>query len=225
MPKLTAQEFADLCEMGTNQLSISINRDKKVVVKDDLIDTDNPVNKQFLEKRKITNERAAARGKAPFVPKHAGKKISAAKTPPQAKTPTATPATTKKNTTAPDPGEYGHSKELERLRVANAELERQKRLLDLEKKRGETIPVELFRGLLKQNNQMYIRAFQQSLERVVDRVGIKYKASAADQAEMRKTVIGEINTGVKAAHKEILSQIKLIVSEYSDTKERGERAL
>lgn len=260
MPNLTRQEFADMCEMGTNQLSVSIDRDHKVVVGNDgLIDPGNAVNKQFIEKRKVLIARRLAKGGKPFVPSHKGlksakkhdvvmvptkaassgkkkavvakKKVSAPKKAATAKKSVQKPGqkagqknkkTTKKPPSATD---FGYSAEVERLKAENAELEKQKRELDLEKKRGETIPVGLVSGFIKEYTRSINKSFETTTNRIIGRFSLKYKVTAVDQAQMRKVVVEEINKGIGIAHKELTGRIKKIVAEYSDTRERGERLL
>lgn len=256
MDNLSRQEFADMCEMGTNQLSVSIDRDHKVVVgSDGLIDTGNAVNKQFIEKRKVLIARRLAKGGKPFIPSYKGlksakkpdvvkvptkaassgkkkavvakKKVSAPKKAATAKKPGQKAGQKNKKTTKkpPSPTDFGYSAEVERLKAENAELEKQKRELDLEKKRGETIPVGLVSGFIKEYTRSINKSFETTTNRVIGRFSLKYKVNAVDQAQMRKVVVEEINKGIGIAHKELTGRIKKIVADYSDTRERGERLL
>jgi hypothetical protein len=222
MPLYSKKEFAVLCGMkDASQLRVSITRDKKVIVGDSgLIDSQHPVNKIFVEHRKVVMGRNKAKG----APTKQAEDLTADDMAEQLDREISGLEDQKATMKAKGGDTFGYAAELERLKTEIAKRELIKRDIDIEKKRGETMPVELFMAMLRQYNQSNNRSFRRALDQVVSRFSIKYKLSIADQAEMRKIVVEEVNTAIDNSTKEVKSKIKDMVTEYSQTRERGERA-
>lgn len=224
MAKYTTKEFAALCNIKTNYLSVKINRDKAVVVgADGLIDDQNDMNRRFLEK---------IFGRMDMVPKNMP-------IPPQT-------AKSKKAKQDDEDSEDGESAiatledllndpnrnslpypELERiykyLQGKKIEEDIKKTKIEISKKKGEVLPYDLIKPLFTMHNQSILTEFKNTTDETLRSVAHRYKIPISEVAAIKGDWIAAINTAIANAIKLSVKSVSGIVQEYSDKKGVGQR--
>jgi len=214
MPLFTKKQFATMCDMPTNRLSIYIGRNK-VQLTDDLIDSDLEINKYFLEKHAVNS-----------VPQQQNPEKK-----PQAKS-------TKKDsqsnnsdasgTINTDPSQKSSLFALDqRLKVLEAKKrEKEIELLNIkeQKLRGEAIPTDLVKIIFGQHFKSIGTTFKNATETIITNIGKKKALNVNEIAELRSVLNGILNDAISESIQESKKNIKNIVEEYSVKRGVGERA-
>jgi hypothetical protein len=221
MPKYSKKDFAKLCGIKTNNLCTYINRGKVICV-NDVIDIDDETNLYFYEKRKAgaiekhtelpdpeeikLNERVAEK---------TGKETQAkfdypVEDPPESK-----------GTLSQSSHLDNKQKEedLKKTRMQN-ELMQAK----VEKIRGESIPTVLAKNMMLQHSKSITTAFKNGIESFLITIQKMKGLDLEEMATMRKELIEMINKGVTESIEESKLAIDMIVEDYSNQKDVGERA-
>ena len=210
MALLSKKEVAKKCGWQTNKLSTYISRGK-VVVKNDRIDTEDDVNRAFLEKYSIHDLDAL-----PQLESYTKQKTNSRSN----------------NTQEEDPGSIEED-DLPPLSISNrrymhlkaVKTERENALLKLkeEKIRGEVIPSDLVKPLFLMHNNSMVHAFKNLIDEEQRRLVKRYGINVNEAADMRSRIIEGINEAMKKATKSTTSNISNIIKEYAVKKGVGER--
>ena len=197
MAFLTKREFSMACGMETNQLAVNIKRGE-VIVKDKYIDTDDPTNAAFMEKRvakgKVKQLTQIGLAAQPVVPK--------------------------------DPSIPSYEESEQRVKYFDAlkrEKEVEKLQLDIQKKRGEVIPSELIPPVILQHNQSIITAMKNEFDDWLRNHAKKYDLGTNEIAEIRTQAVGWINNGMTKATAMSVRAVENIVRDYQEKRGVGER--
>lgn len=210
MAKIPKKEFAELCGLTTGNLGNYIKRGHVVCVHD-LIDTTNPTNLRFLEKRSA--------------------KDKADKQPAEGQKPKKTTAAQPKGKEIPDiedltPEEVPSYEESERklkyLDTLKREKEIEKLQIDIDKKKGVVVPSELIKPVFLQHNQNIVQEFKNTADEIVRTFSKKHSLGANEVAEIKGELVACINSAIKKAVHASISQVKNIINEHSIKKEVGE---
>jgi hypothetical protein len=208
MPKLTKKQFADLCGMPTNRLAIYIQR-KKIEVEDNEIDINNEHNRLFLEKY--------AKKESYVSPKKEKKKPE----------PTVI-INLEPETISETPKE--------RTNLTLTQLEREKKLADLqkvevdtriaklreEKLMGQNIPTELVKGVVSQMSKSFVSKFKDGAENILISVSKMKGLSNEEMAKLRGELVAIINESIKSSVNDCKKQVSTIVATYSNSRGVGE---
>jgi len=106
--------------------------------------------------------------------------------------------------------------EYKETQIALNEIKRQK----LE---AELVPTDLIRSLFARNAKSITTAFHQELDTYITRLQARLKLSSEEVSKMRKEVIETTNKAIEDATSQSKDDLKKIVEEYSNKRERGER--
>lgn len=189
-------EFAKMCGIGPSAITNAINRGQ---LKDDngRIDTSLPINYDYMM---IARARNGLSDLVPDNPSSVLSKIKAAQSEP-----------VEKKTASDSDGAY--------------DLERKKKLADLEKKnvdiriallteqrlKGESIPTQLVRELINQLSKSFLESYRDKSEQLVINISHKNKLSAERTAEMKGELIKAINKSHDDAITEAITGLKSIL--------------
>lgn len=239
MPLVSRKEFAELCGDPVPKINVWIGRDKLVLHPADkkLMDTEDPLNKAFIEARQVFN---AAKGnpKEEKQPKEPKKKlkfvdIEGVRAPGRPK---------KGNEKRVNPAEiqkkerqlaeqHNISKlrldqdmQKKALEIENLELEREKRKLELQKKAGELMPVDLVMGVLKRHADSINKSFEKGIESLV--TSMTHTLAHGNQVVygkylgMAKQTLSDC---IIKAGKSADEEVSILVDEFSQTLGRGQR--
>jgi len=178
--KHSKKKFASLCGIETKNLSVYIGR-KKVIVENDLIDDSDPANRLFIEKCKLR------------VPKIK---------------------------TVPAKGKSRSVKESKNSLLMSAEakaeldlLKRQNEIdlqkLEIQKKRGELVPVEGIASLLIVHSESIKVAYMDGSENLLNRISQKKQLTSTERSDLGKElkviVNNAIDQAIAASKKTLLS--------------------
>ncbi len=208
MPLYNKKGFSTLTGINNKDISIYKKRQKivyAIVEGKEMIDSEDPINQAFIEERIIA---MAKKGK-----------------PAQAK-PTASPSGNS-DESAPA-GESGGSiydlvEEKKRLDVEIAKREIVKRDIDIEKKRGEVIPVSPIENIVFKYKQYLITQQKIAYEAFLNEIGQKYAMLGEDISYFRGRFIKGINSSFATADTDFNHNLDIILQEFSIKRGVGER--
>jgi hypothetical protein len=206
MALLSKKEFAQQCNIETKALSVQISRGK-VIVENDLIDTNNDKNRAFLEK-------------------YMGRDREIDKLPPKEPT-----KTIKTSSNEPEDGKDDSNipsfTESERLLKHLDTQKRQKEIekleIDISKKRGEVIPSDLVKPIFLQHNQSIVTEFKNAADDFIRTISKKKALSVNETAEIRGKLVEIINQAMNKATTASVKAVDVIISDFSEKRGVGER--
>lgn len=197
MARFTQKEFADECGVGTNYLSTYKRGGYINVSEDGTIDSEDPVNARFLEKR----IGRAQRQKEEREEKKAVDPITGGALP-----------------------EYEESERLVKFWDSKKrEKEVEKLQIEIDKKKGEVIPSELIIPLFLQHNKSIVTSFNNVCNAILSEYAKKKDFSPEETSDMRGRMIASINEGIRDAQNLTKAVVKSIIEEYADKRGVGER--
>jgi hypothetical protein len=212
MAYVSIQEFGDLIGKSHYWVHQYIKRGK-IIKSGEHIDTNYIVNEAFLKKWQSGTVKASAnpRGRRskevdesapPEIPKQ-----KLFKPPPE----------------PPKPSGFEMDAELKefelRKKKADAELAEEK----LRKVRGEVIPSDLIKSVFERYSRSAHMAFKNAAENLLQEIQQLSGLSNKEMADLRSRIIPITNEGIKEAFETALSEVDLIVDEYSQKRGIGEK--
>jgi hypothetical protein len=208
MALLTKKEFAHMCGMEQSSLWVYANQRKEIEIDGDYVDTDNPTNQRFLEKR-------VAKGKSKAVLNTMDLNTS----------PVYIPRTsTDKNPKLENIPEYAESEQLVKYwDSVKREKEVEKLQIEIDKKRGEVIPSDLMPPIVLQHNQSIITAIKNQQEEWLRKIGKRHNLTVLEVADAKSELIGWINEAMKKATRLTVSSLDNIVQDYAEKRGIGQR--
>ncbi|HXP50681.1 MAG TPA: hypothetical protein VN922_12035 [Bacteroidia bacterium] len=207
----TREEFALKCGLSKSNLFNYITRGN-VILNGELIDDTNEKNKSFLEKRKakakqVSNEKQT-------------KVIEAAGQPPQIETDEAT------QNEVPLPNQtYSESeRQLKYQDVLKRQKENEKLELEIKKKQGELIPVEMVKSIVVSLTENVKIAWTDATDDMIIHISAKYHLTREDAAELKIKQNSILNKAVDKYVDTTKKSLKRIQQEYSEKKNVGEHS-
>lgn len=207
------KEFAELCGMVTNALSVYIKRGK-VILSGEFVDGELLQNKEFLKK---------------WSEKNGVKQPVAIDINPDIKTKEPKIDKPKRINNESDDGYaspgglYALDKEKKTLDIEKTAEEIQLLKVKNEKARAVVVPTELVKALFSQHTKSILVEFSNSVDNIITKISKKKALSNNEVAEIRKELIEEINIAVDKSIDESKKNIKNLMNEYSEKKGVGER--
>lgn len=204
MAFLSKREFASVCSITTKDLAVYIRR-TKIIVKNDQIDTNDPVNAAFLEKKKRSPGETIASGT------NSSTNVS------KPETTDFIPESTPLENVVPSAGQS--LKESERQLKYYDTVKRRKEIeklsIEIQKKRGEVIPSELVKPVFVQHNQSILSEFKNAADEVVLIFSKKRSLSVNEIAEVKGELVDCINSAIAKAIVASLKSVDSIVQEHT----------
>lgn len=205
MPKYSKPEFAKLCGIKPNVLSIYIAREK-VIVTDGVIDGSDYKNAAFLQKRSGKDAPLTlTKQSSPFLPE--------------------SPALPQVNAKPDKFTDISYAfLEKEKLRMQVEELEKKNRKMDQmhEKAQGESIPTAQATLLIMQLSEAINGSWENEFEDVLNKISHKHQLSRLEIADLKKMKAIVANTAREKAVKEAMKMLRRIQVEYAEKKGVGE---
>jgi hypothetical protein len=221
MALLTKKEFAGLCGQSTKWLASYLGRGKAVAGESGMLDTDNPLNKAFLEKHgkvvaTVENKPKPERVNLPPMPVGA------------------VPDYPDEDYTGDDAGALSlfdgkipalhvSERKLKHLDTVKRAKEIARLELDIEKKRGEVVPVDPIEVLVFKYKQTILTQMKLCYEAFLNEISHKYTIAGDDMAQYRNYFITHLNSSVVAADDNFLKELDVTLNEFSVKKGIGER--
>lgn len=206
MGKLSRKDFAELTGINDKHIPTYAKRGKLFIGEDGSIDDKHPLNKAFIFLKKTTvNEKPV-------------KKVVKRKASNDAE---------KVTVVEPDDSEY-----LDRINANKAKLDLEikikeedliKRKLENEKKRGETMPTEFVKDLIRGYGSATRKAYKDSTETIILLIGHESKLTNEQTTKIRKQLNSVLNKAVDEAASIAIKTVDAIVKEYSQTRGVGEK--
>lgn len=255
MAQIEKKQFAELCGIGTNDLSNYIKRGKVNVV-EGLIDTDDQTNIYFYERRqKIIAEKKSATVEVDSavdgvktVPVESGiSSVSKEQTKNGVYTATKGENEEKKTETLNDRVAKKKEKEVQPTfkfpeqapLTRNSQIDNELKEEALKRERlnsqilqsklsktlGESVPTDLIRNILANHTKSIATAFKNGSENLILLFSAARELTPSELSELRKSLMDITNKAINEAVDESQATLKAITDEYSQKKEVGEREL
>lgn len=206
MSFLKNKEFSEMYGVKPTTLRVHINRGKLVKQKGGLIDTDHPVNKEYI--RELNSKKPAPQ---PTTKPVANEEIEY--------TPKQTPAPTPK-----DDGDYTNLTMREKVaKTLKVEREAEYKRLQNLKMQGKLMPIELVEKTQTINIQSIFRSFESGAENIASIYNERLGGNRADLADMITRMRQELERAIDNAKQKSREEIKGLLEEYAATLNRGEK--
>lgn len=221
MAKFKKREFYEHCGVTKSYFYQYIKRGKIHVGEDNLIDTDLPMNRDFMDSR-VRNKKTAP-PVAPVV-----EVVSTPAPKPRKRTKEELQEAERQRKRAEKADEEAtHKYNLDR-QIKEAELEKKEQDIELNKLKiaklsGEVIPTELVRVIFAQHFKSVTTAFHQGCDNFIMTIAKVTGMKKKDMARMRGELIEIVNEAVRDGVSESKESVKNIVGEYKEKRGIGER--
>ncbi|HET8885574.1 MAG TPA: hypothetical protein VFM70_04385 [Salinimicrobium sp.] len=207
MSFLSPQDFATQYGLKYGTLRSHISRGK-VVKKDNLIDTDHPVNRLYIQEN--------AKNSAEPPKKTTYEEIKKEGNPPKTDT-----------SQSKEGNEDIHSSNLT-LRKKRAEAEKSERQaeklkIEIQKLQGKLMPMELVEKTQTINIQSIFRTFESAAENIASIYNERLGGDRATLAEMTTRMRTELARAINSAKEKSKEEITGLMKDYADTMSRGEK--
>ena len=222
MAKFKKREFYEHCGVAKSYFYQYVKRGKIHVSADGLIDTDMPMNRDFMDSR-IRNKKS----KAPEVEKVV-QVVSIPETKPRKNTKQELAELAKRMKREDAADEAATRKyDLDR-QIKEAELEAKEQQIELNRLKiaklsGEVIPTSLVRVIFAQHFKSVTTAMHQGCDNFIMTISKVTGMKKKDMARMRGELIDIVNEAVRDGIDESKESVKNIVSEYSEKRGVGEK--
>lgn len=223
MPIFSRREFAEQCGVTPTYITQYIKRGKIKLDSNGNIDSSLPMNKDFMLARASKPSKAKTpkkelpdkkKPKAPPSPKEKVK-------PPNSNQPAAGLDWTPDEIEAM--GKYQLEVQMKNLDLEKKEQEVEINKLKIQKLRGEVVPTDLVREVLKRHTKSLTTAFHQGADNFIMTITKISGMSREEMAGIRGELIEIVNKAVADAIDESKQEVDNIVNEYSQTRGRGEK--
>ena len=218
MAVVDKKTFADMCGKTTNNLSVSIGRDKTVILlSDDKIDTEDPRNKAYFLKWSARNADKNPKLKTKIVK---GKASVEKKSDDDSEE---EEEVSIENIKRGPSQTYSESERLlkyydTKKRIAEIE----KLELQIQKSKGEVVPTASIKPLFLEHQQSIIATVHDKLAELVRLFSKKHSLSIEENAELTGNVTRWVNESMEKALDVSVKKIEATILEYSESKGIGE---
>ena len=230
MAILTKKTFANQCDIETKYLSVDISRGKVVVNADGMIDTTEPKNQIYIQKKLMGKEPPQLSSPEPTKPKI--EKISVPRgnvAPQQPKASMQLPEgiTEGEVNTALQMIEGMDYQQLEMLykylQGEKLKTDIEKNKIEIEKKMGVVVPSEPLIPIVKQHNHFILQEQKNADEELLLAMAHKYDIAPSDTAYLRGEWIRLRNDAVTKATNLTVKAIGDVINDYSEKRGVGQR--
>ena len=231
----TLDEFAKMCAVGTNYLSVQVSRKKVEVTivgqkggrwgQDKRIDDSIEKNAAYLAKMKRKAKKKEAEGDSEENIDEETE-VTAAEIPAESrKKEDAKAKNDRKPLSSAITPDRAYELELaeQRLDIEIKTERARNEKIKSDKAEGLVIPTELVKALMLQDNKTLTIEIKNMLEDFITLMGAKYKASKEDITDLRRQSLEKLNIAIKNKAARMKASLKNIIDEYSETRGKGER--
>lgn len=206
MAVLSKKDFAAKCGKETKWLSNYISRKNVITLSDGAIDTEDPRNKSFLAKWSSIS----------------GNEVSA-ETPSETSKPM--PPKQNKNQSREDQEDEEEDPEnwsnldvrKKKADIKKKEAEIESVLIKNKVLKGQLLPYELMKPLIRQNNHSITTSFKNTIDEIILNMAKKKEFTREEVAELNAFSVKKINEAVKTATEQSIKGVDLLVKEYQNT--------
>ncbi len=206
MAKLTKAQFAKECKIKSGNLSNYISRGK-VIVKNDLIDTENEFNIAFLNKQ--LSKGHPSKSKEPV------KSIVKPKTDPDPENPE---EIDEENI----PSFQASVKRLKYYDTLKRKKEIEALQITIDAKKGIVIPSELVKPIFLQHNQFIVTEFKNVADDILRVISKKHSLTVNEIADIKGQLVISINSAIKKSIQSSIKNVSNIIRDFSVKKGVGE---
>lgn len=230
MSLLTKRSFAEYCGITTRYLSVDLSRNNVVINDDGMIDTTNPKNQIYIQKKLMGKEPNSISIPEPTKPK-AEKVVvprgNVAPLPPKASMQLPDGMTESEVNTALQMIEGMDYQQLEMLykylQGEKLKTDIEKNKIEIEKKMGVVVPSEPLIPIVKQHNHFILQEQKNADEELLLAMSHKYDIAPSDTAYLRGEWIRLRNDAVTKATNLTVKAIGDVINDYSEKRGVGQR--
>ena len=208
MAKYLRKDIVKMCGISQAYISVCIKRGALILNKNKEIDTEQPINQEFIDKRMLSKKQ---------------KENPSTESPPEKQ-----PAMGKGSLVVVSPSvssdeneiilkkKYGIDLEIKDIELKKKKQEVELKSIQLDKAKGKVIPTDLVKDVMSQQFKSVTIAFHQGADNFILKISKRVDLSADDRASLRNELIDIINESSSNAMKEGKKMIKSIVEDYSE---------
>jgi hypothetical protein len=215
MALFTKKDFAALCGIKTNQLSVSISRGN-VILSGELIDENDAKNANFLQRHREKVLKAPAVTE-PSPTKENKKPANVAL---ESDVPPITTGKTKPKKTGLS--QYEIDLQIKRADLEKKEVDTRIALLKEEKMLGASIPTDLVKSVIGNLSKSMVSWFKDGADHFIIEISKRKSLTNEESAQLKGVLVEIINTSSSKAIAECRKNLKSIINDYSTKKEVGE---
>ena len=200
MPKYTRSEFAKELKRTIAYVTVNVKRGKILVGGDDLIDTDLEINQAFLEK---------VQSKVKYKPVDKPKPIPKPK-----------PIKQEERTKEQAEIDFDNmslsalDREKRELEVALKRKDLELKNMEIAKKMGEVVPVDLVKGLITRLGKNYVSTFKDGTDKLLIEMLAKLGANRQESSSMRGKFLELINNCIDETLELTDLEMESIINDY-----------
>lgn len=225
MGKITRKEFSEMVGIRHTHVPTYAKRGKIHLEPDGEIDTSHPTNQEFISSRQ-----GKLIGKSkPKKPATKAAKPKAQKKPVPKKDSQPVKKEKKSGVDTIDDIEYWerldiaeNNKKKRELEISIKEAELEKRKIDIDKKRGESVPTEYVTDIIRSVSDGLRTAYHDATETIILLIGSRHKMSSDDISYIRKQLNGVLNKSTDEGFDTAKKTLKAIAKDFSNKKGIGE---
>lgn len=205
MSFISPKEFAETYGLKYATLRSHISRGK-VIKKDNFIDTDNPVNRLYIQENATTKTVSPPK-------KTSNEEITTTKAPPKSDY----------GSEAPGSDETNLVLRKKRADALKSEKDAELKTLQIQRLQGKLMPIDLVEKTQVINMQSIFRSFESSGENVASIMVERLGGDRADLAFIITRMRVELNRAIQDAKEKSKEEITGLMQEYASTRSRGEK--
>jgi len=207
MSFLSTKDFAKLVTVKSGTLRVHVSRGRVHKEKNGLIDTDHPTNKIYISEISVNTLDDPAPKKTNYE---------------DVKYPSKMEAPESKQNSVPSGTVDSLSLREKKAKTLKVEREAEYKSLQIQKMRGELMPIELVERTQTINIQSIFRSFESASENIASIYNERLGGDRATLAEMMTRMREELARSIKSAEDRSKEEIKGLMAEYAATRNRGE---
>jgi hypothetical protein len=206
MSFISPKDFAGQYGLKYATLRSHISRGKVLKVSG-FIDTDNPVNRLYIQENAVKETIAPPK-------KTTNDEITTNSKPPKE---------TYRTDSAPGSDETNLTLRKKRADALKSERDAEIKSLTIQKLQGRLMPIDLVEKTQTINIQSIFRAFESAAENIASIYTERLGGDRADLADMITRMRQELHRSIQDAKEKSKQEIKGLMAEYADTRSRGEK--
>ena len=239
MPAYKRKEFAELCGVSDAYLTMYIKRGKVFLGDDKRIDSELPMNADFIAKSKDKKEKPSSVAKEKTVLKsvevfeliedeveYVAPKVVAKVAPIKKERQKKEPVPhfdISNDRTQEAIAKYNLDTQIKQAELEKKEQEIELNRLKIAKITGEVIPTDLIKIIFNQHSKSITTAFHQGCDNFITTIVKQTGMSREEMASIRGQLIEIVNESVRAANEESKMAVKHVVGEYAEKRGQGEK--
>jgi hypothetical protein len=212
MPRFTRSQFAELIKKTASYINVYVGRNAIILSHDEkgfeFIDSDLELNKYFLQKRGVSLDGSE-------LPEVIKPKKTVESEIEQAQQPLEKVKTKHARSEGESTGYVDLDKQKKKLEIEKLQKDVHLKEIELKKKQGEVIPVDVINGLISRLGKNYVTSFKNEADKYLTHVVNRTGADRETANKLKGDLIESINNAIKETLDITSKELEAIVKDYT----------